>query len=186
MTERFCASAVRLGETGVLMDVLPVPAVSHRYEERSLEAARARARMRSRLQCSAALLVYSTTYPLLAFALWTGARDGAWGRASIFVALGLFMSFAGWALLSSIGDTKERSARGDPGAVAFDVTVFLALYNRAGAIVVLLESYSVAALSQDWPTPHTFNGWFALVWIPLLMAFCVPIKRTTVCDDPKN
>jgi hypothetical protein len=96
------------------------------------------------------------------------------------------MSFAGWALLSSIDDTNERSARGDPGTVAFDVTVFLALYNRAGAIVVLLESYSVAALSQDWPTPHTFNGWFALVWIPLLMAFCVPIKRTSARDDPKD
>ena len=175
-----------MGETGVLMGVLPVPAIGHRYEERSLEAGRARARMRSRLQCGVALLVYSTTYPLLAFALWTGARDGAWARASIFVALGVFMSFAGWALLGSIGESTERSARAGPGNASFNVTVFLALYNRAGAIVILLESYSVAASSQGWPTPHTFNSWFALVWIPLLIAFCVPIKRTSVRDFPKE
>jgi hypothetical protein len=142
--------------------------------------------MRSRFQCGVALFVYSTTYPLLAYALWTGARDGAWARASIFVALGVFMSFAGWGLLSSVDVPKERSARGGPAGAAFDVTVFLALYNRAGAIVVLLESYSVAASSQGWPTPHTFNGWFALTWIPLLAAFCVPIKRSAVRDDSKD
>jgi hypothetical protein len=168
------------------MAVLPIPAVNHRYEERSLEAARARARMRTRLQCGIALMVYSTTYPLLAFALWTGARDGAWAKASVFVALGVLMSFVGWGMLSSIGEPNERSTNGASGHAAFDVTVFLALYNRAGAIVILLESYSVAASSQGWPTPHTFNGWFALVWIPLLIAFCIPIKRSTVRDASKD
>ncbi|MDQ2767101.1 MAG: hypothetical protein M3Y30_08075 [Gemmatimonadota bacterium] len=131
-------------------------------------------------------MTYTSTYPLLAFALWTGARDGAWPRASIFVALGVLMSFAGWGLLSSVNVPTAQTARDGPGKAAFDVTVFLALYNRAGAIVILLESYSVAASSQGWPTPHTFNGWFALTWIPLLAAFCVPIKRSTVRDNAKD
>jgi hypothetical protein len=136
-----------------------------------------------RLRCGTALLVYSTSYPLLAFALWTGAQDGAWTRASIFVAIGVLMSFVGWGLLSSIGEPNERSAPDGRGNGAFDVTVYLALYNRAGAIVVLLESYAVAASSQGWPAPHTFTGWFAVAWIPLLAAFCVPIKRSVVRDE---
>lgn len=168
---------------GVGMGVPQVPSISHRYEDRSLVTDRARARTRSKIRCATALLVYSTSYPLLGFALWTGARDGGWLRASIFVALGVFMSLLGWWLLSSIGQPTERSTARENGNGPIDVTVFLALYNRTGAIVVLLESYTVAAISQGWPTPHTFIGWFALAWIPLLAAFCVPIKRFSIGGD---
>ena len=48
---------------------------------------------------------------------------------------------------------------------------YLALYNRAGAIVVLLGSYAVAATLSGMASPETFVGWFALVWIPLFVCF---------------
>jgi hypothetical protein len=126
--------------------------------------------------------VYCASYPLLGFALWTGARDGEWVGAGILVAFGVFLSFIGWGMLSSIGEPRERTSPGRRRR-ALDVSVFLALYNRVGAIVVLFESYTVAATSQGWPAPQTIAGWFALVWIPLLAAFCFPVNRSSVRSD---
>jgi hypothetical protein len=145
----------------------------------------ARARSRARARRGVAMLVYSTGYPLLALALWTGARNGNWERASALVALGVVMSFVGWGLLSAIEDTTdddEASPEFLRGAVV--TSVFLALYNRAGAIVVLLGSYAVAATTQGWPTPQTFIGWFALVWIPLFVSFAIPVERAARRRDP--
>jgi hypothetical protein len=130
---------------------------------------------------------YSASYPLLGVALWRGAHDGEWVLASVLVALGILTSFIGWALLSSIGEPPERSApRSSSGGRPVDATVYVALYNRAGAIVVLLESYAVAATSQGWPMPQTFIGWFALVWIPLLAAFLVPVERSSPRGDARE
>jgi hypothetical protein len=180
---RFLPDESSSGVSGAGMAVLRVPSFTHRYDEHPVVTERAHPSTRVRIRCAIALLVYSTSYPLLGFALWIGARDGEWVRTSFLVALGVFMSLLGWGLLSSIGEPKVRSAPGGRWNRPVDVTVFLALYNRAGAIVVLVESYAVAAMSQDWPHPQTFVGWFALVFIPLLAAFCTPIKRSTVRDD---
>jgi hypothetical protein len=136
-----------------------------------------------RIRCGIALMVYSASYPLLGVALWRGAREGEWVLASVLVALGVISSFIGWALLSSIGEPRERGAASGSGSRPVDATVYVALYNRAGAIVVLLESYAVAATSQGWPMPRTFIGWFALVWIPLLVAFFIPVERSPARGD---
>ncbi|HSU93480.1 MAG TPA: hypothetical protein VLI43_07200 [Gemmatimonadaceae bacterium] len=130
------------------------------------------------------MLVYSTGYPMLALALWIGAQDGNWGRASVLVALGVIMSFIGWALLSiqrgeSAGGASSGYKRGE--AVT---SVFLVLYNRAGALVVLLGSYAVAAISHGWPIPQSFMGRFFLVSIPLFVLLAIPVESVTRRKDP--
>jgi hypothetical protein len=139
---------------------------------------------RMRMRQGFATLVYSTGYPMLALALWIGAKDGNWGRASLLVALGVIMSFIGWALLSIYRDASSGGAssvykRGD--AVT---SVFLVHYNRAGALVVLLGSYAVAAISHGWPVPQSFLGWFFLISIPLFVSLAIPVQRTTRRRDP--
>ena len=170
------------------MAVLPTSSVTHRYDDPSRVADRTRSHVRARMRvlCGIALVAYSASYPLLAVALWRGAHDGEWVLASVLVALGIITSFIGWALLSSIGEPLERSAPSNGGSRPVDATVYVALYNRAGAIVVLLESYAVAAMSQGWPMPQTFSGWFALVWIPLLAAFLVPVERSSLHGDARE
>jgi hypothetical protein len=169
------------------MAVLPTPAVTDRHAEASrvLDQAHPRSHLRARMRarCGIALMVYSASYPLLAIALWIGARDGEWAIASILVALGVITSFIGWGMLNSIGGPRDGSTPNGNAGRPVDATVYVALYNRAGAIVVLLESYTVAAMSQGWPTPQTFTGWFALVWIPLLVAFFVPVERSAGRSD---
>jgi hypothetical protein len=94
------------------------------------------------------------------------------------------MSFVGWALLCVASDLsahdaaapeRERPHRG--------AGVYLALYNRAGAIVVLLGSYAVAANSQGWPAPQSFIGWFAVLWVPLFVSFTIPVNRNARSSD---
>ena len=140
--------------------------------------------LRARLRRAFAMLVYSTGYPMLALALWIGARDGNWVRASMLVGLGVIMSFIGWALLSiyrdgSAGGASRRSKRGE--AVT---SVFLVLYNRAGALVVIIGSYAVAAVSHGWPMPRSFVGWFFLVSIPLFVSLAIPVASATRRKDP--
>jgi hypothetical protein len=135
-------------------------------------------RLGGRVRNAIAMLVYSAGYPLLAVALWMGARNGEWLRSTLFVALGVFVSFAGWALIKATG-----SGRATETAIEQErhqtLSVYLALYNRAGAIVVLLGSYAIAATGQGWPTPRTFVGWFVLVWIPLFVSFAIPVDRSS-------
>ena len=172
------------------MSVARTSSTAHQYDELSRVADRARvqSRMQSRqrIRYAIALLAYSASYPLLGVALWRGARNGEWTFASILVALGVIASFIGWGLLSAIGEPRKRSAKIISEYRPVDVTVYVALYNRVGAVVVLLESYTVAATSLGWPMPQSFTGWFALVWIPLFTAFVVPIARTSTStrDDP--
>jgi len=135
------------------------------------------ARRHGRVRSGLAVLVYSTGYPLLAGALWTGARNGQWGRAGVLVMLAIVMSFAGWALLSATGGASGVQPAGESERKYEEIRTYLALYNRAGAIIVLLGSYAVAASSQGWPTPQTFIGWFALVWVPLFVSFAIPVER---------
>jgi hypothetical protein len=172
------------------MAVLRTSSVANRYDDASrvVDGARTRSRARARMRarCAVALMVYSASYPLLGVALWIGARDGRWVIASILVALGVITSFIGWGLLSSIGEPRERSAPNGGASRPVDATVYIALYNRAGAIVVLFESYTVAATSQGWPTPQTISGWFALVWIPLLAAFFIPVERSSNSGDARE
>jgi hypothetical protein len=172
------------------MAVLRSSSVTNRYDEASSVVDRARTRShvraRMRVRCGIALAVYSGSYPLLGAALWRGARDGAWEIASILVAMGVIASFVGWGLLSSIREPRERNATNGSGGRPVDATVYIALYNRVGAIVILLESYTVAATSQGWPMPQTFAGWFALVWIPLLVAFLVPVERSSSRGDARE
>jgi len=145
---------------------------------------RATVSLRARLRRGFAMLVYSTGYPMLALALWIGARDGNWVRASVLVALGVIMSFIGWALLSiyregTSGGASPRYKRGE--AVT---SVFLVLYNRAGALVVIIGSYAVAAASNGWPMPRSFMGWFFLVSIPLFVSLAIPLASATPRKDP--
>ena len=132
--------------------------------------------LRARLRLGFATLVYSTGYPMLALALWIGARDGNWGRASLLVALGVIMSFIGWALLSIYRDASAVGASPRYKRGEAVTSVFLVHYNRAGALVVLLGSYGVAAASNGWPIPHSFMGWFFLVSIPLLVSLAIPVE----------
>jgi hypothetical protein len=174
------------------MSVLRTPGVTDAFGSSARVADRARApaparahsRVRARARRGVAMLVYSTGYPLLALALWTGARNGNWERASALVALGVVMSFVGWGLLSVIDDTDDDEASPEFQRGAVVTSMFLALYNRAGAIVVLLGSYAVAATTQGWPTPQTFIGWFALVWIPLFVSFAIPVECANRRRDP--
>jgi hypothetical protein len=171
------------------MAVLRTPAVTDVYGnpipvlDPALEHARLRAEIRAHtrwlVRRGIAQLVYSTGYPLLALALWIGARDGNWTRASVLVALGVLMSFIGWGLLSATGTVRDGAAtvEGERGTVGSNV--FLALYNRAGAIVVLIGSYAVTASTQGWPMPQSFVGWFALVWVPLFVSFAIPVECAT-------
>jgi hypothetical protein len=132
--------------------------------------------LRARLRLGMAMLVYSTGYPMLALALWIGAQDGNWVRASVLVALGVIMSFIGWAFLSIYrdGNADRASSRYNRGEAV--TSVFLVLYNRAGALVVLLGSYAVAASSHGWPIPQSFMGWFFLVSIPLFVSLAIPVE----------
>lgn len=169
------------------MAVHRISSVTPRYDDSSrvIDRARLRSRVRARMRvrCGIALMVYSASYPLLGVALWRGARDGQWVIASILVAMGVISSFVGWGLLSSIEEPRARHSPKGSGCRPVDVTVYIALYNRIGAIVVLLESYTVAATSQGWPMPQTFSGWFALVWIPLFAAIVIPVERATSRGD---
>lgn len=154
------------------------------YAAPRVARARAAVSLRARLRRGFAMLVYSTGYPMLALALWIGARDGNWVRASVLVALGVIMSFIGWALLSiyregPAGGASPRYKRGE--AVT---SVFLVLYNRAGALVVIIGSYAVAAASNGWPMPRSFMGWFFLVSIPLFVSLALPIESERRRKDP--
>jgi hypothetical protein len=154
------------------------------YTAPQVARARAELSLRSRLWRGMTTLVYSTGYPMLALALWIGARDGNWVRASVIVALGVVMSFIGWALLSI---HRERSADGaSPGYKRGEAvtSVFLVLYNRAGALVVLLGSYAVAAKSHGWPVPQSSMGWFFLVSIPLFISLAIPVESANRRKDP--
>jgi hypothetical protein len=172
------------------MAVLRSSSVADRYDDTSGVVDRARprshVRARMRIRCAIALAIYSASYPLLGAALWRGARNGEWEVASILVAFGVIASFVGWGLLSTIREPPERQKQDDGVNRPVDATVYVALYNRAGAIVVLLESYTVAATSQGWPTPQTFTGWFALVWIPLLVAFFIPVAHSSSRGDARE
>jgi len=149
-------------------------------------AARARKAvpLRSRLRKGFAMLVYSTGYPMLAVALWVGAQDGNWVRASVLVALGVVMSFIGWAFLSIYRDERAGGAASKYKRGESVRSVFLVYYNRAGALVVLIGSYAVAATSHDWPIPRSFMGWFFLVSIPLFVSLAIPVESATRRKDP--
>lgn len=154
------------------------------YTAPKVDRARAAVPVRARLRRGFAMLVYSTGYPMLALALWIGARDGNWGRASVLVALGVIMSFIGWALLSIYRDGSADGASSRYKGGEAVTNVFLVLYNRAGAIVVLLGSYAVAASSNGWPMPRSFMGWFFLVSIPLFVSLAIPVDGATRRKDP--
>jgi hypothetical protein len=141
------------------------------------------ARKPSRVRNGLSMLVYSSGYPLLGAALWIGARNGEWFRASLLVALGVFMSFVGWALLDDTRNAHDGDGAAERERQHQAACVYLALYNRAGAIIVLLGSYAIAATAQGWPTPQTFIGWFALVWIPLFASFAFPVERRSPSID---
>ena len=157
---------------------------SFAYTAPPVARARATPSLRARLRRGMATLVYSTGYPMLAVALWIGARDGNWVRASVIVALGIIMSFIGWALL---GIYREESADGTVptyGRGEAVTSVFLVLYNRAGALVVLLGSYAVAATAHGCPVPQSFMGWFFLISIPLFVSLAIPVEGATRGKDP--
>ncbi len=158
--------------------MLRTPSVSVYARETSVGGSSVHLAAQRHARRTLALIVYCTGYPLLAFALWLGARNGSWSRASAFVALGVFASFVGWILIGSSEAASEERANGAVHSPS-SLGVFLSLYNRAGAIVTLLGSYAVSARAQGWPTPDTFIGWFALVWIPLFAAFAVPVDRAS-------
>jgi hypothetical protein len=145
---------------------------------------RAALSIRERLRLGFAMLVYSTGYPMLALALWIGARDGKWGRASVLVALAVIMSFIGWALLSSYRNSGAGGASPSYKHGEAVTSVFLVLYNRAGALVVLLGSYAVAASSHGWPIPQSLVGWFFLISIPLFVSLAIPVESATSRKDP--
>jgi hypothetical protein len=159
------------------MPVLRTPSESEQYGEHSLIADRAVRRLRIRVWRGIGMLMYTTSYPLLGLALWTGTQKGAWAAAAALVALGVLASFVGWGLLSA----PDRG--GDGGSLPHSRTrsprasTFLALYSRTGAIVIVLGSYTIAARNQGWPLPESFAGWFALVWVPLFVAFVLPVER---------
>ena len=135
----------------------------------------------SRVRSGLAMVVYSAGYPLLALALWVGARNGDWFRATVFVALGVLTSFVGWALLG-LAHASHAAAERERHHQA--ISVYLALYNRAGAIIVLLGSYAIVATAQGWPAPGTFIGWFAVAWIPLFVSFAIPVESNSSPPDP--
>jgi hypothetical protein len=154
------------------------------YAAPPVARARAAVSLRARLRRGFAMLVYSTGYPMLALALWIGARDGNWVRASVLVALGVIMSFIGWALLSIYREgTSGRASSGYKREEAV-TSAFLVLYNRAGALVVIIGSYAVAAIPNGWPMPRSFMGWFFLVSIPLFISLAIPLASATSRKDP--
>jgi hypothetical protein len=143
---------------------------------------------RVRVRRVLALLVYGMSYPLLAVALWTGARDGEWVIGSALVALGVLTSIVGWGMLHVVYPERTRDAseeRQDAERTGRppSVTTFLALYHRIGAIVVLLGSYAVNAKVQGWPAPVSFVGWFTMVWVPLLIAVAIPVACASPTSD---
>jgi hypothetical protein len=154
------------------------------YTPPRVDRRRAALPLRARLRLGFAMLVYSTGYPMLALALWIGARDGNWGRASVLVALGVVMSFIGWALLSIYRDGGAGGASPSYKRGEAVTSVFLVLYNRAGALVVLFGSYAVAASSHGWPMPRSFMGWFFLISIPLFVSLAIPVESATRRKDP--
>jgi hypothetical protein len=154
------------------------------YTAPPVARARTRLMLRARLRQGFAMLVYSTGYPMLAVALWIGARDGNWARASILVALGVIMSFIGWELLSIYREEYADGALLKHKRGEAVTNVFLVLYNRAGALVVLFGSYAVTASSHGWPIPQSFLGWFFLVSIPLFVLLAIPVETATRHKDP--
>jgi hypothetical protein len=154
------------------------------YSAPRVARARNTVSLRMRLRLGFAMLVYSTGYPMLALALWIGAKDGNWVRASLLVALGVIMSFIGWALLSIYRDESAGGAASGYKRGESVRSVFLVLYNRAGALVVLIGSYAVAATSHGWPIPQSFMGWFFLVSIPLFVSLAIPVESATRRKDP--
>jgi MFS family permease len=141
---------------------------------------------RRRIRNAIAIFVYSMGYPLLALAIWTGVRQESWTSASVLVALGVCMSFLGWALIAASGAVGTDEASRESERLSQATGVYLALYNRAGAIVVLLGSYALAARTQGWPVPQTFIGWFALVWVPLFVSFAIPVDCSSRSPDAND
>lgn len=159
------------------MPLLPRISDSPSYGRSSPVPDRVRVKPQERVWWAIAMLVYSTGYPLLGLALWMGVRDGGWARASMLVALGVVTSFLGWGLLSYSDAGGESGASRAQSSRSRGTVVFLALYNRVGAIVILLASYTVTASKEGWPSPESFAGWFAVVWVPLFAAFALPVER---------
>ena len=160
------------------MPVLRTPIETETYGDHSLRTERAVTRPHDRFWRGIGMLLYGASYPLLGLALWTGTQNGAWAAAAALVALGVLASFVGWGLLRGTDNSSEsRRSPIHSRVKSRGMSTFLALYNRTGAIVILLGSYTIAARNQGWPLPQSFTGWFALVWVPLFVAFALPVER---------
>lgn len=142
----------------------------------SLEPGPVRAHLHLRVHRGIAVFAYSAAYPLLGIALWLGASQGRWVGATFLVALSVVTSFLGWALLAYSDADPCRTGSSDEESEGSSAGVFVALYGRTGAIVIVLASYTVAATTHGWPIPHTVLGWFALAWLPLFVAFTLPVR----------
>jgi len=97
------------------------------------------------------------------------------------------MTFIGWTFLCPADKQHDDAdVRRERELEPASSRVYVALYNRAGAIVILLGSYAVAARTQGWPTPETFVGWFALVWVPLFVSFAIPVESSSPPSDSEE
>jgi len=121
-----------------------------------------------------ALLISSTSYPLLGVALWVGTARGLWAVAAIIAALAVVMSFLGWDLF---GDAeRDQAGLEDESAVAkprVDLGGIVALGVKLGAILIIVSSYAVVGVRYGFPIPETLLGWVVPVSVLLFAAFAI-------------
>ena len=121
-----------------------------------------------------AVLISSTSYPLLGVALWVGYARGLWAVAAIIAALAVVMSFLGWDLF---GDAeREQAGLEDESAGAkssVDLGGIVALGVKLGAILIIVSSYAVVGVRYGFPIPETLLGWVVPVSVLLFAAFAI-------------
>ncbi len=121
-----------------------------------------------------ALLISSTSYPLLGVALWVGTARGLWAVAAIIAALAVVMSFLGWDLFGE----AERDETGLENEITVakpsaDFGKIVALGVKLGAILIIVSSYAVVGVRYGFPIPETLLGWVVPVSVLLFAAFAI-------------
>jgi hypothetical protein len=121
-----------------------------------------------------AVLISSTSYPLLGVALWVGSARGLWAVAAIIAALAVVMSFLGWDLYGEA--ERDDTGLANETAVAkpsVDIGAIVALGVKLSAILIIVSSYAVVGVRYGFPIPETLLGWVVPLSVLLFAAFAI-------------
>ena len=149
-----------------LEDASQVEIPSEFTEYSTAEIARSRKRF--------GMLISTASYPIIGFAVWTGAWRGHWPVAAIIAALAVVTSFIGWDIYSvAVRDSDSLADRSTPSVGNSNLHSTVVLIVRLGAISVPLYSYFAIASSFGLPMPETPLGLVATISVVMSGAFAI-------------